>query len=406
MMKQKISVGVFDRQDYAVKRNIYGKAIHLGVCYMDVESKERLWIHELANVLHLDISWQMSPGIARAILLDRSLFYVKPIKDNREKVDIIHVWNQVCDTKDNWGVTLETALPHLVEPEGRGFCRIYENYVIKRDWELITHNNCRFIITFSQNTYNELKKRALEYSPAIWNIIASKTRVLLPPQRRIISNEEIQQKFLGKEINIIFVGRYFLIKGGMEMLSALRDLRKEYEFHLTVIGGLEDYHQGKLNPLYTAKEISDAADLLKSASWITWYKKLDHAHVLDLMKKSHIGMFPSYCDTFGYVVLEMQASGCPVLTTDINAMPEINDDNRGWICHLNTPIEEYHLQSEKVRKELVQQIEEHMIDALEDRNKLEEKALLAANVIEENFSPEKFAAEMYEIYMQARKGGK
>ena len=67
----------------------------------------------------------------------------------------------------------------------------------------------------------------------------------------------------------------------------------------------------------------------KLHKWISYVPKLTNNETLELMKKSHIGLLPTYADTYGYSVLEFQAAGCPVITTNVRALPEINNNNLG-----------------------------------------------------------------------------
>jgi glycosyltransferase involved in cell wall biosynthesis len=53
--------------------------------------------------------------------------------------------------------------------------------------------------------------------------------------------------------------------------------------------------------------------------------------VTELLKRTHVGLLPSHGDPYGYSVLEAQACGCPVITTDIRAFPEINSGELGWL---------------------------------------------------------------------------
>ena len=56
---------------------------------------------------------------------------------------------------------------------------------------------------------------------------------------------------------------------------------------------------------------------------------------MNILKNTHVGLLPSYADTYGYSVLEAQSFGCPVITTNIRAMPEINNSKKGWIIKVD-----------------------------------------------------------------------
>lgn len=86
------------------------------------------------------------------------------------------------------------------------------------------------------------------------------------------------------------------------------------------------------------------------------YHSLPNNQVLELLINSHIGLLPTWADSFGYSVLESQAAGCPCITTDIRALPEINNNEVGWIIKLQNPI--YNLENrEFMIQELMRIIE-------------------------------------------------
>jgi glycosyltransferase involved in cell wall biosynthesis len=90
---------------------------------------------------------------------------------------------------------------------------------------------------------------------------------------------------------------------------------------------------------YASKtSIEDLQNALKiidrHAAFITHHQRLPNNLVLELLKASHVGLLPTYADSFGYSVLEAQAAGCPVITTNIRALPEINNDEKGWLIEV------------------------------------------------------------------------
>lgn len=52
------------------------------------------------------------------------------------------------------------------------------------------------------------------------------------------------------------------------------------------------------------------------------------------MKKSDVGLLPTWADTYGYSVLEFQACGCPVISSNTRGLPEINNNEAGWIINM------------------------------------------------------------------------
>lgn len=71
-----------------------------------------------------------------------------------------------------------------------------------------------------------------------------------------------------------------------------------------------------------------------NGTWLTHYYNLPNTDVLELIKRADIGLLPTYSDVFGYSVLEMQACGCPVISSDVRALPEINNNECGWVMEI------------------------------------------------------------------------
>jgi len=47
-----------------------------------------------------------------------------------------------------------------------------------------------------------------------------------------------------------------------------------------------------------------------------------------------LALLPTCAETHGDVVLEAQANGCPVITTDIRTLPEINPSEIGYLIEV------------------------------------------------------------------------
>ena len=156
--------------------------------------------------------------------------------------------------------------------------------------------------------------------------------VLHPPQTLNIAAKWKERFIAPKQINFCFVGREFARKGGVEILRAFNNIKSK-NWHLTIISGLsfDDYATQ-----YTMREqqLLDAevkSILRERESQIEFYESLPNSAVLQTMQNCHVGLLPTWHDTYGYSVLEFQASGCPVITTDVRALPEINNNTCGWI---------------------------------------------------------------------------
>lgn len=122
-----------------------------------------------------------------------------------------------------------------------------------------------------------------------------------------------------------------------------------------------------------------------------------------MIKESHIGLLPTWADTFGYSVLEFQASGCPVITTNVRALPEINNPKLGWMIDLDTNnLGELVINSSEkkqaTRRKIIDSLKSIILEALHDKELVKQKAMEALDRIESIHSIERYNQRIKDIY--------
>ena len=140
----------------------------------------------------------------------------------------------------------------------------------------------------NSNTFESFKKLGLD------------NLVLLPGSGVNLEEARLQPYpvYAGR-IECTFVARIQRDKGFYEFIEAAKQLGN---YHFTVIGASED------------KEIVDS---FKSAGNITYLGPQSHTKTLEHIAASHVLILPSYHEGMANVLLEAQALGRPVLTTDV-----------------------------------------------------------------------------------------
>lgn len=236
-------------------------------------------------------------------------------------VDLFHFFNLLgCGLcRKPYVTTFETSVPRGLKPGSSWF---------NRGLESIMSNRCRKLLALSECTKRvqlDALKQFLTESDL--NALENKIMVLHPPQRILCDDLEI--KAVDGKLKAIFVGRDFFRKGGGEVLRAFVRIRREFPVELWMIGD-----PGRLG--YSCDPaIDDSALCLRmiedNKEWVHWTPSLPNDKTLELMRTCDVGLLPTRADTYGYSVLEMQACGLPVITTDVRALPEINDDDCGWV---------------------------------------------------------------------------
>lgn len=321
------------------------------------------------------------------------------------KVDIIHTFNAVCDTDVPWVSTFETAIPRTKQTCNKAwqFAPQTADKFNKKAFELLRKDSCKALIAISEANKNIQLQIMEAFDIEGREEIAKKIKVLHPPQPVLITKEEAERKFdkVNECVEIIFVGGKFFRKGGAEIVDSLMKLAgHKQKFHLTVISSL-DYGDDVSKSTY--EDMLRYKQILTSSDRITYYERLPNPEVLELCKKAHVGLLPTMADTYGYSVLEMQSCGCPVITTDIRALPEMNNEKCGYLINVpKAPSTEALYGTDEELAQLKQAIFDGLYSAfseiLDNPEKLREKSEASIEKIKNDHSPEKYGQRLAEIY--------
>ena len=235
-------------------------------------------------------------------------------------VDLFHFFNGISYGKKPWVTTFESALPRWGDVSDRKK---------EQGLRLLAGKPCKQLIGFSECSKNIQKDYIQSFFPAFADDILPKLSFLHPTQKPAI--QSITEKNPPKDfIRFVLVGADFFRKGGLETLHVFdRMIAAGAPLQLVIISKMDagDYatHAG-------AEEKAEAMKLIsKHPNQITWHKQLPNQDVIKLLRDSHIGLLPTWADTYGYSILEAQSAGCAVLSTDIRVMPEINTTETGWV---------------------------------------------------------------------------
>ena len=229
--------------------------------------------------------------------------------------------------------------------------------------------------------------------------------VLHPPQKILVAKPNDERWTKNGPVKFCFVGRDFARKGGIEMLRAFDKLNQK-NWHLTIVSSLsiDDYatQYTKEHQRLLRQEI--LAILERRRTQIDWHESLPNEQVLKVMKDVHIGLLPTWHDTYGYSVLEFQASGCPVISTDIRALPEINNDRCGWVIPVGKRFDAlvYPLKSKERREAFSKDLSNSLRTLLEEilispRGLLREKAEKGLSRIRAEHDPEEHKLALTKI---------
>lgn len=271
------------------------------------------------------------------------------------KVIFRHFFNTISINSTPWMVTFETTLPRLGNVPS-----VFYDIAIKQ----LISVNCKKIIALSQCTYDMQIAYVKENYPQFEENITKKMIILHPPQKLLIE-DYAEKKLPNDRLVFSLVGSDFFRKGGREILNVFDKLLPNYpQLELNIVSSML---YGDYASQTTQEDFDKAIRIItKYPKNIKHYNSLPNKQVLELFKCTHIGLLPTWGDSYGYSVLEAQAAGCPTITTNLRALPEINNDKVGWIIKvpklktgdgkINTPEE---------RKKFMQIIEKKLEEIIE-----------------------------------------
>ncbi|MBK8497394.1 MAG: glycosyltransferase family 4 protein [Flavobacteriales bacterium] len=233
------------------------------------------------------------------------------------RADVLHFFNTVSLSRTPWVSTFETRIPRIYQPKRRLF-------------EALARPACKRLIAMSQRALR-IQDRLLDAHHDAKSEVLAKTIVLHPAQRVLIGSI-VEKNPVGEHIKLAFVGHEFFRKGGLPTLRALdRLIGGGAPLHLTIVS---DLLTGDHVSQSGASELNEASAIIaRYPERITHHHQLPNAEVMALLRRTDVVLLPTLHDSYGYSVLEGQALGCPVISTDVAALPEINDDERGWMIH-------------------------------------------------------------------------
>jgi len=251
-----------------------------------------------------------------------------------------------------------------------------------------------------------MQRQLLEEFSQYRENIERKLVVMLPPQDLLVSQFSDKRIDLVGRIKFMFVGNEFYRKGGREIIDTIKMLRDRYHYdiELTIVSSLRI--DGYAVTVSSEDVQRTTAFFQENREWIKYFPQLPNSKVLDLMKGAHIGLLPTYADSFGYSVLEFQASGCPVISTNVRALPEINDNDKGWIIDvpknrlgeaIYTTESDRSVISDAIRKGL----EKIVHEIFADRSIIPIKSARSILSIKTSHSKEDFSDRMKNIYLNA-----
>ena len=313
---------------------------------------------------------------------------------------LYHFFNAVNIGNQPWITTFERYIPRDAHHPG-----LYkkENWYIDYSLKRAAHPSCKKLIALSNYAYRSQLRYLQEYGKYETEIM-SKVEVMHAPQQLMI--ESFEEKKTEKDfITCTIAGNVFFRKGGLEILHVFdRLLSDKYSFRLNIVSNLSygDYASRSVK-----SDQEEALQIIsKYPDSIRHHASVPNKILLDMLKSSDVGLLPTYDDTYAFFVLECQAVGCPVISTNGATLPENNSNATGWM--IDAPLYEdgRSIPRGAEQKALFRSIVEeslynYLIEIHTSPSVLKSKAELGMERIKNDHNIENYTQKIEDVYNQA-----
>lgn len=159
-------------------------------------------------------------------------------------------------------------------------------------------------ITIDTSSFNTLKSNGYKRITNIPNPIS-------PDVIRLVQKEGPKER---EDRLVLFVGQCYKEKGIYELIDACRGIDN---IVVRFVGSINDS---------TREEMTKRA---KGMDGVEIIGNLSYDEVIRQMLSCAVFVLPTYSEGFPNVILESMACGCPIVTTDVGAIPEMLDIEKG-----------------------------------------------------------------------------
>jgi glycosyltransferase involved in cell wall biosynthesis len=218
------------------------------------------------------------------------------------------------------GVMLKTELPWVIDVESVGSLvnHNYENLLNKDYTQKIINTlsspSCKKIIIHTKSGMYSI----------IYNLDTNHFKEKLEVVYPAIRSANFRKKKNTDRITLLFIGRRFYEKGGLEVLQTFTALEKKFDVKLLVVANV---------PNHLKKKVKDNVEFyLPNMPRNFLFQKI--------YPRADIFIFPTYIDAMPTVVMEAFSFGLPVIGTKSFSMPELVENNKNGFL-VDTPISYY-----------------------------------------------------------------
>ena len=248
----------------------------------------------------------------------------------------------------------------------------------KKVEKLLLDENCKKILPWTRAARDEIKNTFKNDG------INKKMQVVYPgiPLPKF-------KKIKHKNINLLFIARYFYEKGGLHALKVIDELTKKYENVRGII--VSEIPRGVISNYSKNKKIK-------------FYGLMPQKELLEkIYPSADIFVYPGYTDSFGFAITEALSFGISVITIGGYSKKElVENEKTGFVVGNNKGIDLYKIKQKDLHniKQMVEKASK-LIENKKLRTKMGKTA--RQEIVQGKFSVEKRNKKLIKIYREALK---
>jgi glycosyltransferase involved in cell wall biosynthesis len=241
------------------------------------------------------------------------------------KFDIVHAFNRIPLGTTPFVMSFESHMP-------RGF-GIEKSLLYTFMMKQLLSDRCVGIGAISEHARRIFLKSHKDHE----NFDALKRKLFLRYPNMVIEDRpDTYSSDAQYPIRVVFVGNHFARKGGcvgvrMAELALEQGIPLEVDIISTIEVGAASWTD-PLEPGYF-----DHYQKLLSLPNVRHLQNIPNSEVLEILRNAHFSLLTTFCDTFGYSVIESEANYVPVIGTAQGALPEfIKHQKNGILLPMET----------------------------------------------------------------------
>ncbi len=210
-----------------------------------------------------------------------------------------------------------------------------------------------------------------------------------------------------KEINIFFSGSASYRKGVDILYEAFKRIKEKLgkEYKLNLIMASVPFRIEAGNYAQNKRTIEDIYKECKKRKDTYFGPIYPNSLVHNFLRKTDIFVLPTRNDSFGFAVLEAMSYSIPIITTNINAMPEIVQHNKNGFL---LDIKEYSLHERALNKkgffeDSVRQLEKYLTKLIKNPELRKKMGNESRNIVKKKFNIEKTKIKLKKIFEEVLK---